>query len=161
MPSRRPRVLAISSGGGHWVELRRLAPAFADCDVTWCATHPDYRNELISDAVGSAQAPEFFHVMEAIRWQKFRMLRQVFDVIWVLIRVRPDVVISTGASPGFFGILFGKTVLRSKTIWVQSIADTEGMSMSGNLVRRYADLWLTQWEHLAKPEGPHYHGSVV
>lgn len=161
MIPRRPKVLAISSGGGHWVELRRLSKAFEDCDVVWCTTHHDYANELISDAPSGAPKPKFFHVQEAIRWQKLRMLRQALGVIWVLLRVRPDVVISTGASPGFFAIFFGKTFLRTKTIWVQSIADTDGMSMSGSMVERYADLWLTQWEHLAQPEGPHYYGSVV
>ena len=27
------RVLAISSGGGHWIQLLRLRPAFAGADV--------------------------------------------------------------------------------------------------------------------------------
>jgi hypothetical protein len=29
------RVLAISSGGGHWVELMRLRPAFQDAIVSY------------------------------------------------------------------------------------------------------------------------------
>lgn len=153
------RVLAISSGGGHWVELRRLSRAFEGCDVTWCTTHPDYHYELILDPGASIQ--RYFSVLEANRWQKLRLIGQFFGVVWVLIRVRPNTIVSTGSSPGFFAIFLGKVFLRSKTIWVQSIADTEGMSMSGQLAGRYADLWLTQWEHLAKPEGPHYHGSVV
>ncbi len=31
--------------------------------------------------------------------------------------------------------------------------------MSGSRVGRFADLWLTQWPHLAKAEGPYYGGS--
>lgn len=159
--SRPPRVLAISSSGGHWVELRRLSRAFEDSELIWCSTHPDYRAELIADAPPDAPAPRYYCVMAAIRWQRFRMILQVLGVLWVLIRVRPDVIVSTGASPGFFAVCFGKVLLRARTVWVQSIADTESMSMSGSMAGRYSDLWLTQWEHLAQPDGPHYHGAIV
>lgn len=156
-----PKVLAICSGGGHWVELRRLQRAFEGCDTIWCTTHAAYRDELVAETPSGEPAPRFHSVLEANRWQKLRMIGQFFGVIWVLIRVRPDVIVSTGSSPGFFAVCLGKVVLRARTIWVQSIADTEGMSMSGSLAGRYADLWLTQWEHLAQPDGPHYFGAVV
>ena len=36
---RRPKLLAVSSGGGHWVQLLRIAPAFENCDVTFVTVH--------------------------------------------------------------------------------------------------------------------------
>ncbi|WP_220347888.1 hypothetical protein [Alkalilimnicola ehrlichii] len=57
-------------------------------------------------------------------------------------------------------MLFGK-LLGAKTIWVDSLANAEQLSVSGAKVRRFADLWLTQWEHLAAPDGPHYRGAVL
>ena len=141
--------------------MRRLRPAFSDCDVVWCTTHPAYRDELLAEDAATSGKIRFYRVLEANRWQKVRMIGQIFGVVWVLLRVRPDVVVSTGSSPGFFAVLLGKMVFRARTVWVQSIADTEGMSMSGSLAGRYADLWLTQWEHLARPEGPEYHGAIV
>jgi len=155
------RVLAICSGGGHWVELRRLRRAFEGCDVTWCTTHPDYRNELMADVPEGSPAPKFFAVLEANRWRKLNMVGQFLGVIWVLLRVRPEAIVTTGSSPGFFAVCLGKLVLRARTVWVQSIADTEGMSTSGRLAGRFSDLWLTQWAHLATPDGPHYRGSVI
>jgi hypothetical protein len=41
------------------------------------------------------------------------------------------------------------------------MANIEDLSMSGARAGRYADLWLTQWPHLAKAEGPYYGGSVL
>ena len=70
------------------------------------------------------------------------------------------VVISTGAAPGFFGLAFGK-LLGARTIWIDSMANVEELSLSGRQVRRFADLWLTQWPHLARPDGPRYEGGVV
>ena len=36
--NRQPVVLAVASGGGHWVQMRRLAPAFAGAEVHYATT---------------------------------------------------------------------------------------------------------------------------
>ena len=64
------------------------------------------------------------------------------------------------AAPGYFAIRFGKW-LGCRTIWIDSIANVEQLSMAGQLVKPYADLWLTQWSHLAGAEGPHFMGAVL
>ena len=52
-------------------------------------------------------------------------------------------------------------ILGARTIWLDSIANIEELSGSGRMVRRFADLWLTQWPHLAGPDGPEYAGAVL
>lgn len=69
-------------------------------------------------------------------------------------------IISTGAAPGYFALRMGKW-FRARTVWVDSIANVEELSLSGARAGRHADLWLTQWEHLAQPGGPEYRGSVL
>ena len=66
-------------------------------------------------------------------------------------RVRPDVIISTGASLGFFAFKAGQ-LMGSKTIWVDSIANVEQISLTGKKVKNCSDVWLTQWEHLASQD---------
>ena len=83
----------------------------------------------------------------------------------ILLRIRPDVVVTTGAAPGYFALRLGG-LLGGRTIWVDSIANVEELSLSGQKAGQHCDLWLTQWEHLAKPvstegKGPEYKGSVV
>jgi len=149
---RRQRVLALSSAGGHWIQMLRLQPAFESCDITYATTNTDYRSDL-KDAT-------FRTIINANRNQKFKLLLSALSILWVILRVWPDVILSTGAAPGFFAIRIGK-LFGKKTIWVDSIANAEELSMSGHRVANYADLWLTQWEHLAKPDGPHYFGNVL
>jgi hypothetical protein len=43
---------------------------------------------------------------------------------------------------------------------VDSIANAEELSLSGRKVRRFADLWLTQWPDLVREGGPEYAGAV-
>jgi UDP-N-acetylglucosamine:LPS N-acetylglucosamine transferase len=92
--------------------------------------------------------------------QKLRMLRCAAAMFLLLLRVRPDVVISTGAAPGFFALLFARW-LGAETIWVDSMANSEELSLAGRMVQPYATLWLTQWENLASNTGPTYRGSVL
>jgi UDP-N-acetylglucosamine:LPS N-acetylglucosamine transferase len=149
---RRTKIVAVSSGGGHWVQLLRLKPAFADCDVMFVTVKDGYRADVSQE--------QFCTVPDANRSNKLNLARTALSVLWLLLRQRPDVVISTGAAPGYFAIRFGK-ILGARTIWVDSIANVETLSMSGQQARRYADLWLTQWPHLTTADGPLFSGSVL
>jgi len=145
-------VIALSSGGGHWFELLRLRPAFDGQDVRYVCTDKDYRSD-----VGTAP----FHVItDGNRNQKFALLLTASQIGWLLLRHRPDVVVSTGAAPGFLAIRLA-SLLRIRTVWVDSIANAGELSMSGTKVGPHADLWLTQVEDLARPEGPFYMGAVL
>ncbi|EDY80443.1 hypothetical protein VDG1235_57 [Verrucomicrobiia bacterium DG1235] len=78
----------------------------------------------------------------------------------LILRERPDTIVTTGAAPGYFAIRIGK-LLNKRTIWVDSIANAEELSMSGTKAGKHADLWLTQWAHLEKPAGPKFAGNVL
>lgn len=160
----KPKVMAVASSGGHWVQLRRLRPAWDECLVTYVSTEPEYREEVLKDANSSASpTPEFFVVPDANQWTKIRLVRLFFSIAVLVVRVRPDAIVTTGAAPGLFALWIGK-LLGAHTIWVDSVANTEHLSLSGRLVKNAADLWLTQWEHLANPnadeKGPIFRGAV-
>jgi len=149
---RKPMVVAIASGGGHWVQLCRLRPLLDELDVRYVSVDRSYANEVGADRL--------YLVRDASRWTKLGLVVQALQMLWIIIRLRPDAVLSTGAAPGLFGLLFGK-MLGARTIWLDSLANVEEVSLSGRLARRFADLWLTQWPHLARPEGPQYAGAVL
>lgn len=150
--SKKKRILGVSSGGGHWVELIRLAPALEAHDVALVSVDEAYRGEA-----GSAR---FYTVRDVTRWDKWRWAQTIAKLAWILARERPDVVISTGALPGYFSLRLAKW-FGARTVWLDSIANVEQLSMSGQKIGKYADLWLTQWPHLAKPKGPLYRGTVL
>ena len=58
------RVLAAASGGGHWIELLRVIPAFRGCSISYVTVRRDYRGEV-------AEAP-FYTVNDATSWNLFR-----------------------------------------------------------------------------------------
>ena len=148
----RPKLMAVSSGGGHWIQLMRIKHAFEDCSVTFVTVHESYRNQVAGH--------NFYVVNDANRRDKIGLLRAARKLAWIIWTEKPDIVISTGAAPGYFALRLGR-LMGARTIWLDSIANVEELSMSGSWIGRSADLWLTQWPHLARPEGPHYAGSVL
>jgi len=148
----RPRVLAIASGGGHWVQLLRLRPAWDSARVTYVSVRAAYASDVPGE--------RFMAINDATRWDKVGLIKMALKLLWIMLLVRPNVVISTGAAPGYFAIRLGR-LLGAKTIWLDSIANVEEMSMTGMLVKDRATLWLTQWPHLAGDGGPEYHGTVL
>lgn len=147
------RVLMVSSCGGHWIQMNRLKPAFAGEELFFASTESAY----------SQFNPEhpFFYIPEASRTSSpWRILHQAYAVWRVLRSVRPDIIVTTGAAAGFFAVYIGRK-LGIKTVWVDSIANVDEVSLSGNKAAKHADLFITQWEYLAQPGGPEYHGAVI
>lgn len=160
--NRQPlRIMVVASAGGHWVQLMRLRPVWAGQQVTYVTTDPGLRL-MLQEAARTAGAPPpgFFAVEDGNLWQKWRLIKQLLQLMFITLRVWPDAVISTGAAPGYFALRLGR-MIGARTVWVDSVANGDELSLSGLKVGKYADLWLTQWEHLARPEGPFYLGSVL
>ena len=156
--SARPRtVLAVGSAGGHWVQLLRLRLAWDGCAVAYLTTNQEYRHQVMADAAERGQAsPRFFTAVAANRWQKLRLAYQLLQILTVVVRVRPDVVVTTGAAPGDPAIRMGRWV-GARTIWVDSIANAQELSLSGRRAGRHSGLWLTQWPHLEGSVEPEAH----
>ena len=154
------RVLAIASGGGHWAELVRLLPAFSDSRVTFASTHKGYAADV--------EGYPYRVIPDASRDNKIGVAWSMLWIAFLLLWVRPSVVITTGAAPGYLAARMAK-MLGAKVCWVDSIANVEELSMSGQMIGRHADLWLTQWQHLSSSSAeaspadrmPDYRGGVL
>lgn len=146
------RILAIASGGGHWQQLMLMRPAFANHAPLYVTTLAGLPEEF--DAHPARLVPD------CNRNEKIAVLRTVFALTVLVLRQRPHVVISTGALPGVIALALGR-LIGARTIWVDSVANAEDMSMSGKLARRVAHLWLSQWEHVAAASGAEFAGAVL
>lgn len=112
------------------------------------------------DSAEDVGGSRFYVIPDANRWSKMKLFHTAIRILLLMLKIRPAIIISTGAAPGFFALFWGKK-LGAKTIWIDSIANASELSMSGKLAGKHADLWLTQWKDLAEPGGPEYHGSII
>jgi UDP-N-acetylglucosamine:LPS N-acetylglucosamine transferase len=135
------------------VELLRVIPAFAGHDIHFATVRRDYRGDLAADA-------QFHTVTDATQWSPLRAAVLALQMLALMLRLRPEIVVSTGAAPGYFAVRFGK-LLGARTIWIDSLANVDKLSKAGAMAGPYADLWLTQWPELAGDDGPEYAGQVI
>lgn len=129
-----------------------MRPAFEGYDLHFMST--------VSGLAYQVEGAAFTVVRDASMWNKPGLVLMAVQVAWRVFRFRPDVVVTTGAAPGYFALVFGR-VLGAKTIWIDSIANAEEFSLAGRKARRWATHWLTQWPELAQEEGADYIGSVM
>jgi UDP-N-acetylglucosamine:LPS N-acetylglucosamine transferase len=146
------KLLAVTSGGGHWDEMMVLREDLAGVEMIYANTFPGLAE--------SAGVEKSYLISDCNRNTPMSVIWCAWDIFSLIRRERPDLIMSTGAAPGVIAIMIGK-ILGCRTIWVDSIANSIELSMSGRIAGRFADLWLTQWEHLSKARGPHYWGSIL
>lgn len=145
------KILAVASAGGHWIQLLRIRKAFEGAEIVYISTHKSY-------PLDGSQC-RYYSIIDANRWNKLRLIQMAFQIKSIIDTEKPDYIISTGAAPGLAAILWGR-LKGSKTIWVDSIANVERISLSGRLIKPFVDLHITQWPHLAKGKTI-YNGTVI
>jgi len=150
--TRKPKVLAISSPGGHWIQLTRIC-AGLESKYELVYAMPD---KLFKPS----KQQRCYNVVDVSADDKWKLIPCAFQVLYILMRERPKAIISTGAAPGAVAILLGK-LLRIRTIWVDSIANVQKISRAGSMVKGKADVFLTQWEHLSDEQTIQFKGAVL
>ncbi len=144
MMKEKKKIFAVASIGGHWVQLLRIArPLEEHYEVVYMSTHPKCKS-----MVGSCN----FHTMtDFSRWDAWKMIPASLKILGILIKERPETIISTGAAPGLLTIILGK-LIGIKSIWIDSVANVQTMSACGKLTRIFTNHVYTQWPDLATAE---------
>ena len=134
------KVLAVASGGGHWKQLMLLREAFAANQVKYVTT--------IDGLPQQNQIEDFVIVKDSNKDKKLDLLITLFQLLKVIYTYKPNTIISTGAAPGLMALFIGR-IFGAKTIWVDSIANSEQLSFAGRLARVVAHQVLSQWQELS------------
>ncbi len=134
------KVLAVASAGGHWIQLLRIRPAFEGFETIFVSTKEGFGKMV--------EGNDYYYVKDASRWDKFALVKSFYDLYKIIKEVKPNIIITTGAAPGLMALIIGK-IMRKTTIWVDSIANVEDVSMSGKIAAKFADRVYTQWPDLS------------
>jgi UDP-N-acetylglucosamine:LPS N-acetylglucosamine transferase len=135
------RICLAASAGGHISQLLKLTESWNGHE-TFCVT----TTEVVRDKLSRFGA--VYVVGECNRQHLLHVVKVLMRCIKIMVKEKPDVVLSTGAAAGCLLCLLGK-ILGAKVIWIDSITNVERISLSGRMVRYVADLFLVQWPELA------------
>lgn len=136
------KLALVCSSGGHLYELFILSREWHDRERFWVSFPTSDATHLLKD--------------ERVIWAHHptnRNVRNLLKNLWLSIKVlrdeRPDAVISTGAGVGLPFILCAK-LMGIRTIFIESIARSEELSLTGRLCLPLADKLLSQSPDLAR-----------
>lgn len=155
----KQKILAIASPGGHWIQLNKICnPLESEFEVVYVTPSAQYTSAKETDKKNSSK--RIINITDAAADSKHKLIPLAFQLLWIFIRERPTAIISTGAAPGAIAFLLAK-FLPIKTIWVDSIANVSILSRSGRMIKKHANLVMTQWQPLSDGEKVIYKGSIL
>ena len=134
----RRHALLVGSSGGHLAQLLALEPWWSDWQVTWVTFDTaDATSRLRGEDVVWAHHPTTRNLLN--------LLRNTVLALRVLPRLRPDIVVSTGAAVAlpFFMVAW---LLRVPTIFIEVYDRIDSKTLTGRLVRPFTTEYCVQWE---------------
>lgn len=134
-------ILAISSGGGHLAEIIKTIPEKYENQVIYVTCKNGHTQKTLR------YKPHYFVVDPHVNY--FKYLINFIQSLVVFFKVRPQVIISTGAGIAVSILLIGY-FFRRKIIYIESGARIFSPSKTGNFIYRFSDLFIIQYRTLSE-----------
>ena len=142
------KVLFISSTGGHLSEMMQLKAMFSKYDyhiitektksnLKLREKHPNRVNYLI---YGTKSHPLSY---------PFKLLTNCFISLFLYFKIRPKVIITTGAHTAGPMCCIGK-IFGSKIVYIETLANIHTKTVTGRIIYHFADLFIVQWKSMLK-----------
>lgn len=148
------KIALVCSSGGHLFEMYCIRRFWQTKDRFWISFPTDDAKTLLNNEdVFWAYFPTNRNIVNLVRnlFLAFRLLR----------KNKPDVIISTGAGVAVPFIIMGR-LLKIKSIYLESIARNQQLSLSAYLIYPFVDKLLVQWPELAgKYRKAEYRGRII
>lgn len=140
------KVLFISSTGGHLNELLQLKDIMDKYD-SYLITEKTKSTISLQEDFKDKISYLIYGTKHNILIYPFKLLANCFKSLYFYIKIRPNVIITTGAHSAGPMCCIGK-VLGSKIIYIETFANIHSKTITGRLVYKFADLFIVQWESM-------------
>ena len=139
---KKKKIIMVASSGGHLEEALALKPLMERYETVLITEKTDYKVNCWQDKL---------YLMPQVNRKEFKSLVQyffsLFKTLWIFIKEKPDVVLSTGAMIAFPSLALGK-ILRKKVIFIECMFNVDAPTLTGKLTYKFADLFIVQWEEM-------------
>lgn len=136
------KVCLVGSSGGHLTHLYMLKPFWKNKDRFWVTFDKEDARSILKD---EKMYPCYYPTNRNI----FNLIRNTFLAIKILLKEKPDLIISSGAAVAvpFFG--FGK-LMGAKLIYIEVFDRIDKPTVTGKLVYPIADRFIVEWDEMKK-----------
>lgn len=144
MKREKKKVCLIASAGGHLEQIRQLKDVIERYDTYYVVPRVKSTEKM---------KQKKYLVDDMVRTNKIVLIlyfiKMCFQQLYIFIKERPDVILTTGAGVAIPTCLIAK-VCRKKIIYIESFARISTPNKTGTLIYKFADLFIVQWESLLK-----------
>lgn len=136
------KVCLVGSSGGHLTHLYMLKDFWKDKDRFWVTfDKEDARSILKNEKVISCYYPTNRNIKN--------LIKNTFLAIRILLKEKPDLIISSGAAVAVPFFYIGK-ILGARLIYIEVFDRIDKPTVTGKLVYPIADKFIVQWEEQKK-----------
>ena len=148
----KPNICIVSSCGGHLTEVRCLMPAYQQYPHFYVLND---KALLPPDMQGCTH-----YITHSER--DWRFLLNLWEAFALLRKLRPTLILSTGAGPVVPFALVGRVCFGTRVVFIETITRIDEPSMTGRLMYWLAHDFYYQWQALAPffPKGK-YAGALL
>ncbi|CUU50740.1 PssD/Cps14F family polysaccharide biosynthesis glycosyltransferase [Clostridium beijerinckii] len=136
------KVCFITSSGGHLTHLIQLKEWWKDKERFWVTFEKEDSKSILKD---EKKYWCYFPTNRNIK----NLIKNMFLSIKILLKEKPDLIVSTGAAPAipffYIGKLFG-----AKVVYIEVYDRIEKPTITGKVVYPISDLFILQWEEQKK-----------
>ncbi|MBO5143529.1 MAG: UDP-N-acetylglucosamine--LPS N-acetylglucosamine transferase [Clostridia bacterium] len=136
------KIAIVGSSGGHLTHMWMLKEFWEKHDRFWVTFNKTDAQSLLKDE-------KKYWCYYPTNRNFFNLIRNTFLTLKILIKEKPDLIISSGAAiaiPFFFlGKLFGK-----KLVYIEVFDRIDKSTLSGKFCYKFADKFIVQWDEQLK-----------
>ena len=148
------KICIPTSSGGHLTHMMMIEEFWKKYDRFWVTFNKEDAKSCLKD--------------ERKYWCYFPTNRNFLNLfknsilaIKILLKEKPDLIISSGAAIAIPFFFFGKIFFRCKCVYIEVFDRIDKKTLAGKFCYKFADLFLIQWPELKKvyPKGK-FIGSI-
>jgi beta-1,4-N-acetylglucosaminyltransferase len=139
------KICLACSQGGHFVQMMQLLEAFEG--------HESFFVSYNSEATKYLKNVYLLKYEKDYIKDKLNLIRTIIKAIYILLKEKPDLVISTGGGEIAVPFCYIGKILGANVIFIETLARVTTCSGGGKLVYPIADLFLVQWKSLLNKYG--------
>ncbi len=134
------KVCLVGSSGGHLTHLYMLKPFWENKNRFWVTfDKEDAKSLLEGEKVYNCYYPTNRNVKN--------LIKNTFLAVNVLLKERPDFIISSGAAVAVPFFYLAK-LMRKKLIYIEVYDRIDKPTLTGKLVYPITDIFIVQWEEM-------------
>ncbi len=134
------KLCLVGSSGGHLAQLFMLKPFWSQYDRFWVTFDKADARFLLRDEVIYTCCYPTNRSIKAL-------IKNTVLAVRVLIKERPDIIISCGAAVAVPFFYIGK-LMKMKTVFIEVFDRFDKLTLTGRLVYPVADKFIVQWNEL-------------